>query len=100
LPASWQLTLYELSGAFRARNDYALGEPITPARARGAKAPLVVQSGPGLRDVLVIEPERGDPLRRVRLPEDAAPGTTFSTVVDGKPVVGVLLANPLRVVMF
>jgi hypothetical protein len=100
MPASWELTLYELSGVFRARNDYALSQPITPAHARGARAPLVVQSGVGLRDLLVIEPEHGDPLRRIHLPDDAAPGTAFSTIVDGKPVVGTLLANPLRVVMF
>jgi len=100
MPASWQYTLYEVTGAFRARNDYALDAPITPARARMAGAPLVVQSGPGLRDLLVIDPERGDPRRRIRLPEDAAPGTAFSTIIDGKPVVGTLLADPLRVVLF
>ncbi len=98
--ASWQYTLYELTGALRVRNDYALAEPITPAPARSANAPLVVQSGPSLREVLVLDPERGDPLRRVRLPESAAPGMAFSTIVDGKPVVGTLLANPLRVVLF
>jgi hypothetical protein len=100
MPASWEYTLYELTGAFRARNDYALSQPITPAQARSARAPLVVQSGPGLRDLLVIDPEHGDPLRRIHLPDDAAPGTAFSTIVDGTPVVGTLLANPLRVVMF
>jgi hypothetical protein len=98
--ASWQYTLYELTGALRARNDYALGEPVTPASARLATAPLLVQSGPGLRDVLVLDPAQGNPLRRVRLPEAAAPGMAFSTIVDGKPVVGTLLANPLRVVLF
>jgi hypothetical protein len=98
--ASWQYTLYELTGALRVRNDYALAEPITPAGARIATAPLVVQSGPGLREVLVLDPMRGDPLRRVRLPESAAPGMAFSTIVDGKPTVGTLLANPLRVVLF
>jgi outer membrane protein assembly factor BamB len=98
--ASWQYTLYELTGALRVRNDYALAEPITPAGARIAGAPLVVQSGPGLREVLVLDPLRGDPLRRVRLPESAAAGMAFSTIVDGKPIVGTLLANPLRVVLF
>lgn len=98
--ASWQYTLYEVTGALRTRNDYALVEPITPARTRAARAPILVQSGPGLREVLVLDPERGDPQRRVRLPEDAVPGLAFSVVVDGKPVVGTLLANPLRVVLF
>lgn len=100
LVASWQYTLYEVTGALRVRNDYALDPPITPAHARTAGAPLVVQSGAGLREILVVDPTRGDPVKRIRLPEDAAPGTAFSTIVDGKPVVGTLLANPLRVVLF
>jgi hypothetical protein len=100
LRASWQLTLYEVTGGLRARNDYALEEPITPARARTTGAPIVVESGPEQRDVLVVEPVGGDPLRRARTPEDAVPGLAFSTVIDGQPVVGTLLANPLRVVLF
>lgn len=100
LVASWQYTLYEVTGALRARNDYALDQPITPAHARTVGAPLVVQSGAGLREILVVDPVQGDPVKRIRLPEDAAPGTAFSTIVDGKPVVGTLLANPLRVVLF
>jgi len=101
LPASWQYTLYELTGGLRARNDYALDPPITPAAVRGpGDSPLIVQSGPGLRDILVLDPHRGDPLRRVHLPDEAAPGLAFSTIVDGKPVVATLLANPLRVVVF
>ena len=98
LPASWQLTLYELAGGLRARNDYALAQPVTPGRARTAGAPLVVQSGPGSLSVLVIDPERGDPLRRIELSEPSS--TTFSTIVDGTPVTGALLANPLRAVLF
>jgi hypothetical protein len=100
LTAAWQYTLYEATGALRARNDYALDQPITPAHARTVGAPLVVQSGAGLREILVVDPVQGDPVKRIRLPEDAAPGTAFSTIVDGKPVVGSLLANPLRVVLF
>ena len=101
LPASWQYALYELTGGLRARNDYALEPPITPATVRGpGDSPLVVQSGPGLRDVLVLDPHRGDPLRRIQLPDEAAPGLAFSTIVDGKPVVATLLANPLRLVVF
>ncbi|NVB81698.1 MAG: hypothetical protein HOV81_25105 [Kofleriaceae bacterium] len=98
LPASWQLTIYDVDGALRTRNDYALAQPITPGRARRAGAPLVVQSGPGLMSVLVIDPERGDPLRQIELSEPSS--TTFSTVVDGKPVTGAMLANPLRAVLF
>ena len=98
---SWQLTLYELAGGLRARNDYALGAPVAPPAARGpAGSPLVVAYGPGLREVVVIDPRRGDPQRRVRLPDDAPPGAVFGTVVDGSPVAGAVLASPLRVVLF
>lgn len=100
MPSSWQYTLYEPTGALRARNDYALDAPITPALRGPGDSPFVVQFGPGLREVLVIEPRRGDPVRRVHLPDDVAPGTAFSTLVDGTPVVGTLLVNPMRVVLF
>jgi outer membrane protein assembly factor BamB len=98
---SWQLTLYELAGGLRARNDYALASPVTPPVAGGpAGSPLVVAYGPGLREVVVIDPRTGDPLRRVRLPDGASPGVVFGTVVAGAPVAGTLLASPLRVVLF
>ncbi|MDB4955681.1 MAG: hypothetical protein JWO36_3250 [Myxococcales bacterium] len=98
---SWQYTLYDLAGGLRARNDYALSPPIWAAAERGGgDSALLVESGPGLRDVLVIDPRRGDPVRRARLPDDAPSGLAFATVVDGKPVVGVILAGPLRVALF
>src|SRR5262249_22918567 len=98
---SWQLTLYELAGGLRARNDYALSVPVEPAGLRGPPgSPLVVPCGPGLREVVVLDPRTGDPLRRVRLPDDAPPGAVFGTLVDGSPVAGALLAAPLRVVLF
>jgi hypothetical protein len=98
---SWQLTLYELTGGLRARNDYALAAPISPPAVRGPPgSPIVVAHGPGLRDVIVLDPRTGDPLRGVHLPHDAAPGLVFGTIVDGVPVAGTLLASPLRVVLF
>jgi hypothetical protein len=98
---SWQLTLYELAGGLRARNDYALTAPVAPPAVRGPPgSPVVVAYGPGLREVVVLEPRTGDPLRRVQLPEDAAPGLVFGTIVDGVPLAGALLASPLRVVLF
>jgi len=99
LKPSYQLTLYELTGALRNRNDYPLEWPVTPGQ-RGPGAPIAIESGREAREVLVIDPATGDPLRRVRLPADAVPGTTFSTVVDGKPIVGTLLANPVRIALF
>jgi len=98
---SWQYTLYNLTGGLRARNDYALTSPVAPAVARGPKgSPLVVAYGPGLREVIVLDPRTGDPLRRVLLPEGAPPGLVFGTIVDGTPVAGALLASPLRAVLF
>ncbi|MBV8758206.1 MAG: hypothetical protein JO257_13045 [Deltaproteobacteria bacterium] len=97
MPDSWQLTLYELTGGLRARNDYALPPPIALSQ-RSGDAPFVVVSGAAAREALVIDPRRGDPLRRVHLPDEAA--SAFSTIVDGAPVTGVVLAKPLRVVLF
>jgi hypothetical protein len=97
---SWQLTLYELDGGLRARNDYALAAPVAPARRSGPGSPLAVVYGADQREICVLDPRTGDPLRRVALPDDAAPGQVFATVVDGAPVAGALLASPLRVVLF
>jgi hypothetical protein len=100
-PPSWQQQLFELTGRLRARNDYALPPPIAAAWPRGpVGSPLVVAYGPGTREALVIDAARGDPVRRVQLPADAPAGTWFATVVDGKPVAGVVLPNPLRIVLF
>src|SRR6185312_9503952 len=63
--ASWELTLYELAGGLHARNDYALEAPIAPGPRGPGQAPLVVESGAGAREALVIDPARGDPVRRV-----------------------------------
>jgi hypothetical protein len=72
-----------------------------PAAVRGPQgSPLVVTYGHAMQDVLVLDPRTGDPVRHVRLPEDAPPGFVFGTVVDGSPVAGVVLALPLRVVLF
>ncbi len=94
---SWELTLYELRGGPRTRNDYALAAPVGQG-ARFSGAPLVVVDGH--REALVIDPRHGDPLRRVKLPEDAVPGAVFGSFVDGAPVAGALLARPLRIVLF
>jgi hypothetical protein len=97
---AWQLTLFEPTGGLRARNDYAVAAPAVPSARGPAGSPLVVAYGPGLREIMVIDPRTGDPLRRVRLPDDAAPGAVFGTMVAGAPVAGALLAAPLRVVLF
>jgi hypothetical protein len=92
MPASWELTVYDPGGGVRTRNDYAVTQP-TPGLRIGA-APLVYVSG---RTAVVIDPVHGDPLRRVELPEN---GAVFSTIVDGRVIVGTILAAPLRAVAF
>ena len=95
---SWQYTLFERAGAVRVRNDYALAAPITPTEVRGPTgSPLVIASGAEQRDILVVDPRTGDPLRRVVLP---GPGLVFGTIVNGEPVAGTVLAAPLRIVLF
>ena len=91
LPASWELTLFELGGGVRARNDYAFDG--VPGLRVGA-APFVYLAS---QEALVIDSVHGDPLRRVRL---AAAGSAFSTLVDGRAIVGMIVAGPLRLVVF
>jgi hypothetical protein len=94
---SWQLSLYDLAGGLRVRNDYGLKPPVELSPLRGATgSPLVVRHA--VRELVVIDPVRGDPARCVQLPEKN--GIAFSTVVDGRPVAGAVLAAPLRVVLF
>lgn len=95
---SWQYTLHERTGALRARNDYDLVAPVAVSPARGpAGSPIVVASGPAQREILVLDPETGNPLRRVVLPGQ---GFVFGTIVDGSPVAGAVLAAPLRIIVF
>ena len=94
LPASWELTVYDQGGGVRARNDYAFDGR---AGVREGTAPFVYTSG---QEALVIDSVRGDPLRRVTLPASSATGRAFSTIVDGRAIVGMILAGPLRLVVF
>lgn len=98
LAHAWQVSAFELSGALVSRNDYALSPPVTPG-VRGPTAPLVLV-GDNNRTALVVDPTSGAPLRRIGLPVGTDPRFVFSLIVDGKPITGVMLANPLRVVLF
>ncbi len=100
MSASWQATLFDLDGGVRARNDYALAEPIVAGPRGGAASPVVVSYGSDQNEALVIDPRTGDPLRRVRMPDDVTGALVFGAVVAGKPVAGAVLAAPLRVVLF
>ena len=93
MPASWELTIYDQAGGVRARNDYAFAGV---AGMRVGSAPFVYTAG---AEALVIDSVRGDPLRRVALPAPAA-GGVFSTIVDDRVIVGMILAGPLRLVVF
>ncbi|CAN5913406.1 hypothetical protein BH11MYX2_BH11MYX2_09570 [soil metagenome] len=97
--ATTQLTLFDPAGGVRARNDYALR--LGERGIRGAPASPLVLYGPrvgGGRQVLVVDAMTGDPLRRVDL--DANIRAAFSTVVDGMPITGAVVTNPLRLVLF
>ncbi|MCX5747391.1 MAG: hypothetical protein NT062_33420 [Proteobacteria bacterium] len=90
---SWQLTLFGPQGGLRTRNDYPLVSPIV-GNARAPGAPFVVSSA---GEVLALEPERGDPVARARLAHaDALP---FGTIVAGAPMVGMVVGDPLRIVL-
>ncbi|CAN5204612.1 hypothetical protein BH11MYX1_BH11MYX1_49010 [soil metagenome] len=94
LPASWELTVYDQAGGVRTRNDYAFSGV---AGLRVGAAPFVYTAG---QEALVIDSARGDPLRRVRFSGETAIGRAFSTIVDGRAIVGMILAGPLRLVVF
>lgn len=92
LGESFELTFYALHGGLRARNDYAITGVLAP---RTAGAPLAIVGG---GEALIVETQRGDPVARVTLPERTT--GVFATIVDGKPVSGALLADPLGFVLF
>jgi len=88
---AFHLTLFDLAGSVRARNEYALRD-ATLVGVRSAGAPLVVAHAEG---ALVLDAHTGDPLAQVPLLDGAR---VFSTVVDGKPFVGAVVGAPLRIV--
>jgi hypothetical protein len=95
---AWQLAIHEPSGALLARADYAFGVARLAA-ARAPLAPLVVLDSVA-RSAVVLDPRDGTPLRRVELARDVRASALFSTIVDDKPVAGVVLSDPLRIVTF
>ena len=65
------------------------------ARAALPGAPLALATDAG--DAVILDPA-GTPLARVGLPDASA--QLFTTVIDGAPAAGAVLAQPLRVVRF
>jgi hypothetical protein len=94
MAASWQLAMFELAGGMHARDDYAIEAPVHFAARRGNSPIVFVDHA---NHLLAVDPLHGDPLRRLDIPDGAA---AFSTIVDGRPVIGTILAAPLRVVVF
>lgn len=100
---SLQVTIFELTGGVRTRNDYGLIDGLLASTRGPAGSPVVLFAEPAAdraSDVLAIDPRTGDPLRRVQLPSDAPVTLVFGTIVDGTPVAGAVLQSPLRVVLF
>ncbi len=98
--ASTQVTLHALDGGVRARNDYALIDATIAPHRYADTSPLVLVE-PGAADgqrALVLDPRRGDPLRRVVLPGETR--AVLSTTIDGTPVVAGILERPLRLLVF
>ena len=99
--AEWSVFAYGADGAPR----LALGLEVAPpwlvaARARDPRAPLALAYGPAARALAVVDPRTGQVAARYTLPTRAVPGSAFATVVDGRPVVGAILAQPLGAVVF
>jgi hypothetical protein len=68
-------------------------------RTPGAATPLVIVHG-AARQAVILDPSSGAVIDHVALPERAAPGTVFATVVDGQPVTGTLVLGPLAALTF
>jgi hypothetical protein len=97
-----QITLYEPSGGVRARNDYAI--QYAHLGDRGAPDSLVVaHGGPhGGNSFLILDPGTGEPLRSIDVGEvaDGSTARPFSTRIDDMPIMGAVVANPLRLLLF
>ncbi|MFT3696916.1 MAG: hypothetical protein QM831_27490 [Kofleriaceae bacterium] len=94
MPASTQLTFFDLAGGLRTRNDYAVADFQIGVRV--GVTPVVGVVG---RTVFEIDATTGTPLRRVEVPGDGRI-IPFATVVDQKPTAGMIVGRPLRLLTF
>ena len=101
-PASSFWHAFDASGSERFLSAYDLAAPLHVALMRGADAgaPLVGMTYRGVPRLLNIEPRRGRLVAVYELPPRHVRGGVFSAVVDGKPVVGVVLQKPAAVHFF
>ncbi len=96
----YRLDLFGSDGAPRFAVGLAL-EPPWQLGPRGAPgAPVVVAHGPASLFAAVLDARSGVVRRRVALPDRAAPGMVFSTAIDGAPVAGAVLRQPLGILLF
>jgi hypothetical protein len=103
LPAGeeWRLFGSGADGAPRFAAGLAVEPPwLVGARGRDPAAPLALAYGPAARFVAIVDPWSGQVRARVALPARAVPGAAFATVVDGMPVAGAVLSQPLAAVLF
>ena len=96
MAASTQLSLFAPTGALVLRADYALTPPVALGARGDRDAPIVVATGMGGRDIVAIDPVRGDATRVMRLPGTLAGGKVFATAVHGRRVIGLIVGSPLR----
>jgi hypothetical protein len=96
----WRLTGFGVDGAPRFAAGLAVEPPwLIGARAVHPAAPLALAYGPAAQQMMVLDPATGEVAARAALPDRAVPGATFATVVDGTPVAGAVLSQPLGVVV-
>ncbi len=93
--AGQQLTIFEPSGGVRVRGEYALGTSTLAPRGP-AGSPIVLVADAPEAQLVVIDPRTARPTQRFTRTRGEM---VFSTVVNGSPVVGVVLDKPLRVVI-
>jgi hypothetical protein len=99
--AEWRLFGYGADGAPRFAAGLAVEPPwLVGARGRDPASPLALSYGPAARQVAIVDPWSGQVRARVALPPRAVPGASFATVVDGTPVAGAVLSQPLAAVLF
>ncbi len=98
---TWRVEAFGVDGAPRFAVELVLEPPwqLGP-RGAAAGAPVVAAYGPASRFAAVLDPWRGRVQARVALPDRAAPGAVFSSAIDGAPVAGAVLRQPLGVVLF
>ncbi|MCB9565589.1 MAG: hypothetical protein H6709_25170, partial [Kofleriaceae bacterium] len=100
-PDRWRIATWGVDGVPRFAVALALEPPwLLGPRGGAPGAPVVAAYGPAGRAAAVLDPDTGAVRARVTLPDRTVPGAVFATMVDGAPVAGAVLRQPLGVVLF